>query len=77
MLEVVLSGKVTDQEGLFTEFSVIIIIEQAVSNESMAELTDFPSQIQLQQNFQTHLILLPPLALKCSKLVMFLCVYMI
>lgn len=49
--EVVLSGKVTDQEGLFTEFSVIIIIEQAVSNESMVESTDFPSHIQLQQNF--------------------------
>ncbi len=49
--EVVLSGSVTDQEGLFAEFSLIIIIEQAVSNESMEEQTDFPVQIQLQQNF--------------------------
>ena len=49
--EVVLSGKVTDQEGLFTEFSVIIIIEQAVSNESMAEQSKFPTSVQLEQNF--------------------------
>jgi hypothetical protein len=49
--EVVLSGKVTDQEGLFTEFSVIIIIEQAVSNESIAEQSEFPTRIQLEQNF--------------------------
>ncbi|CAI8291881.1 MAG: Uncharacterised protein [Rhodothermaeota bacterium MED-G12] len=49
--EVVLSGKVTDQEGLFTEFSVIIIIEQAVSNESIAEQSEFPTRIQLEQNY--------------------------
>ncbi len=49
--EVVLSGKVTDQEGLFAEFSVIIIIEQAVSNESSAEQSGFPTSIQLEQNF--------------------------
>ena len=49
--EVVLSGKVTDQEGLFTEFSVIIIIEQAVSNESIAEQSGVPTTIQLEQNF--------------------------
>ena len=49
--EVVLSGKVTDKEGLFTEFSVIIIIEQAVSNESMAEQSEFPTRIQLEQNY--------------------------
>ena len=49
--EVVLSGKVTDQEGLFTVFSVIIIIEQAVSNESIAEQSEFPTRIQLEQNY--------------------------
>lgn len=49
--EVVLNGKVTDQEGLFTEFSVIIIIEQAVSNESLAEQSGFPTSILLEQNF--------------------------
>ena len=49
--EVVLSGKVTDQEGLFTDFSLIIIIEQAIANESFAEKSKFFTEIKLEQNF--------------------------
>ena len=49
--EVVLSGKVTDQEGLFTDFSLIIIIEQAIANESFAEKSEFFTEVKLEQNF--------------------------
>ena len=49
--EVVLSGRVTDQEGLFTDFMVIIIIEKALANESFAQQSEFISVINLEQNF--------------------------
>jgi len=46
--EVVLSGSVTDNEGLTTEFSIVILIEEAVTNEFMAQSA---YSYQLMQNY--------------------------